>query len=960
MKKAKFVFLDSKELQKTGKKIKKAIKKSPFKCIACLAIFAVVLLTAAFFTSPFTGRAIWEDKSPLGVSVNLNGVDFVSSSTGWVVGDDDLGTEIVYKTINGGDSWAAQTAALAASIDFNDISMFDANNGVLVGDTDLSRGAVFYTSNGGTTWTQSTDADIPMYNLNGVHMVSSTVGWVVGDSFNALKTTDGGVNWSTETLPLIIGSPDLQDELAATTTVATIVGNTSGARGAILHTTDGGTGWVEQTDGDIPLENLHGIYMPSTTTAYVVGESNGTRGTILKAASLPTDAWTISTDADITDEHLYAVDGISTTNVWTTGTINLAGGGATEGTLLHTTDGSDWAVETADVSAVNFFGLSAIDDINIWISGASGTINKYSDTTAPSVSLTPIADPTNDTTPTFTGSATDTESNISSVEYLVENLTTPGSPSWEAASITAGSGTPNVNYEFTTAELSYDQYKVSVRATDAESNTTASENYGTQTFDVEDPNPPSVSLTPIATPTSDSTPTFTGSATDGESNIQSVEYKVDTLVGAPIVDWTAASITSGGGTPSVDYEFTTAELSIEEYEVSVRATDVESNTTLEIDYATQEFEIIAPDTTPPTVTINAITTPTTDNTPTFTGAASDSESNIASVEYRVENLELMDLGDWTAASITAGAGTQDVEYELTTAALEYDEYRIDVRATDVEGNPTQSENYATQEFEVVDLTPPVASLDAFASPTVDTTPTFTGDVSDAKTNVVSVEYRIDSGSWQTATITLGEGSKDVSYELTTSDLVFGDYTLYIRATDAEGNTIIVNNYATKQFTVTGDDSISPTVTIETVGGIGADSDEITVSLSPTIEGYATDSLSKIVKVEYKINSGSWQTATIDPEEGAAQVDFSFNTGVLGEGRNTIYIRATDASGNVTEGDDYATVSFGTDPDIDDPGSSASIVDGEEIKVTSLVPTGADLSLWVILGLFSGLMIFSVL
>ncbi len=938
------------------------MSKVPKKTLFGLTFFAVFLLTAAFFFSPFTGQASWEDKSPLGVSVNLNGVDFVSSSTGWVVGDDDTGTEIVYKTINGGDNWTQQTATMLGSMDFNDISMFDVNNGVLVGDTSLTRGVIFYTANGGTTWTQSTDADIPMQNLYGVYMVSSTVGWVVGDSFTALKTTDGGVNWSTETLPLIIGSPDLQDVTAASTSVATIVGNVGGAKGTILHTTDGGIGWVEQTDADIPLGNLHGVYMPSATTAYVVGESNGTRGTILKATSLPTDAWTISTDADIPDEHLYAVDGISTTNVWITGTVDQgAKGDPTNGTLLHATDGSDWATETADVSAVDFFGLSAIDNINIWISGGSGTVDKYSDTTAPSVNLTPIADPTNDTTPTFTGTATDTESNISSVEYLVENLTSPGGdPGWEAATITAGSGTPNVNYELTTSELTYEQYKVSVRATDAESNTTASGGYATQTFDVEDPNPPSVSLTPISTPTSDTTPSFTGSATDGESNIQSVEYKVDLLAGGSIEGWTAASITAGAGTPSVDYEFTTGVLAIGEYTVSVRATDVESNTTVEIDYATQDIEIIAPDTTPPTVTINAITTPTTDNTPIFTGQANDSESNISSVEYQLYNVETLSTSAWTAASITVGAGTPNVNYEFTTAALDYDQYEVSVRATDVETNTTLEVNYATQEFEVVDLTPPVASLDAFASPTVDTTPTFTGDVSDAKTNIVSVEYRLDSGSWQTATITAGEDTKDVTYELTTSDLVFGDYTVYIRATDDEGNTISINNYATDQFTVSGDDSISPSVVIDTVGGIVASSEEITVSSSPTIEGTATDTLSKITKVEYKINNGTWQEATIIPAEGAAQVNFSFSTGELGEGQNTIYIRATDASDNVTEGGDYATVSFGTDPDVDDPGSSATIVNGEEIKVTSLVPTGMDISFWIFIGIFSSLLILPLL
>jgi len=56
------------------------------------------------------------------------------------------------------------------------------------------------------------------------------------------------------------------------------------------------------------------------------------------------------------------------------------------------------------------------------------------------------------------------------------------------------------------------------------------------------------------------------------------------------------------------------------------------------------------DTTPPSVTITALTPdPTNDNTPTFTGTATDTSSNISSVEYKIDD------GSWTAATANDGA-----------------------------------------------------------------------------------------------------------------------------------------------------------------------------------------------------------------------------------------------------------------------------------------------------------------
>ena len=127
------------------------------------------------------------------------------------------------------------------------------------------------------------------------------------------------------------------------------------------------------------------------------------------------------------------------------------------------------------------FSPSEVTELNLTVTPT--------DNTAPSVSITALTpDPTTDTTPTFTGTATDTESNISSVEYKVD------AGSWTAA--TASDGTfdsLSEGYTFTTAALADGAYTVYVRATDAAANTTAEANYASDSFTVATEEAPSVS-----------------------------------------------------------------------------------------------------------------------------------------------------------------------------------------------------------------------------------------------------------------------------------------------------------------------------------------------------------------------------------------------------------------------------------------------------------------------------------
>jgi antitoxin (DNA-binding transcriptional repressor) of toxin-antitoxin stability system len=102
------------------------------------------------------------------------------------------------------------------------------------------------------------------------------------------------------------------------------------------------------------------------------------------------------------------------------------------------------------------------------------------DSNPPSVTITPLTpDPTENTTPTLSGSAAD-ESNISAVEYRVDD------GAWTAATASDGAfDSPAEGYTFTTDSLAEGEHTVYVRATDSAGNTTAEASYATDSFTIQ-------------------------------------------------------------------------------------------------------------------------------------------------------------------------------------------------------------------------------------------------------------------------------------------------------------------------------------------------------------------------------------------------------------------------------------------------------------------------------------------
>jgi hypothetical protein len=317
------------------------------------------------------------------------------------------------------------------------------------------------------------------------------------------------------------------------------------------------------------------------------------------------------------------------------------------------------------------------------------------DSDPPVVDLTPLSpDPTNDNTPTFTGTAVDALSNIASVEYQV------GTGSWRVwvmATATDGAfDEPSEDYTFTIPALADGGYTVYVRATDVPGNITEEGDHASDSFTIDTVAPTVVSRVPASGATGvalDTVVTATFSEAMNASTITTGSFtlKIGATPVSGSVSYNAGTYTATF-TPSADL----ADDTIYTASLSTAVTDVAGNALGAA--STWNFTTgTVPDTTPPLVLINSITSPTTDTTPTFTGTATDTQSNIAGVEYRV------DSGSWVAATASDGAFDSLSEgYTFTTSTLSAGEHTVYVRATDAASPPntTLAADYATDTFTV--------------------------------------------------------------------------------------------------------------------------------------------------------------------------------------------------------------------------------------------------------------------
>ncbi len=244
------------------------------------------------------------DLGPNSANLRIANISATSSSTAYVSVFPGASGAVggIWKTVDGGVTWARQTTATFTGTDaFCDlVHFFNANDGVALGDPNDGFYEIYTTSNGGTNWTRvaSTPELIPTpggedYGLTNQFTATGNTIWVGTSYGKILKSTDKGLTWTLTQTPI----PDFGSGLHGTESgdLAFIDSNNGLLQTSdyiLYNTTDGGATW-NNVAWNGQLRNFGLSEIPGTANSYVsIGEDSID---VIRGSSFSTDGglnWT--------------------------------------------------------------------------------------------------------------------------------------------------------------------------------------------------------------------------------------------------------------------------------------------------------------------------------------------------------------------------------------------------------------------------------------------------------------------------------------------------------------------------------------------------------------------------------------------------------------------------------------------------------------------------------------------
>lgn len=186
---------------------------------------------------------------------------------------------------------------------------FDSNVGYACGEN----GVVVKTNNDGGEWiTLATGTIQPLWDIKVLPGTAGKSVIAVGENNTIIKSTDGGMNWYSQTVPFQSGSFVFGIQCFDSLHYVACGGDFATYSGAILSTKDGGITWTKTAVlGSVFLDK---IFMTSDSAGYVVGTNNTfSDGSIKKITKSLTTSHSLGTSQLLTNlymlnnQHIIAV-----------------------------------------------------------------------------------------------------------------------------------------------------------------------------------------------------------------------------------------------------------------------------------------------------------------------------------------------------------------------------------------------------------------------------------------------------------------------------------------------------------------------------------------------------------------------------------------------------------------------------------------------------------------------------
>lgn len=539
------------------------------------------------------------------------------------------------------------------------------------------------------------------------------------------------------------------------------------------------------------------------------------------------------------------------------------------------------------------------------------------DTVEPDTTITPLSpDPTNDNTPTLSGTATDATTAIVLVEYRVDG------GAWIAATATNGAFNElSEDYTFTTSTLADGQHTVEVRATDAAGNVETT--FASDTFSVDTVQPT------IAVVSSDEqifkVGSYTITATFSEDVKDSPTPQIAIAYALPSGTCTDISATAMAKTDTTQYTYDLAvsdecDAAIGIITIST-AQDLAGNT-MDAD-GTHGFGV---DTVAP---VFSATSPATDSyiKADFTVGYTLSE-NIASGTIKFNDGTTTQTYTMLSADLTSGTHTIQ-ESSLTGITLvDGKTYSISLDGTDAAGNPATTVTNTNIKY---DTTNPIAVISApLNNAYVKETITITGTASDTNFKEYKVEYQKSGeitwtqiGATHTTAVTGG------TLETWDTTGLNGLYTIKLTVSD------LASNGKTASVAVNVDNTPPQVNTIDITpfdSSLGINY----VSGISEISAGITEAGSGVASCEYTIDGTNWVTATYASNTCTAS---NVNTAFA----SSINMRATDLVENVGIGSAIIVVPDIIAPVTTDSGTDANWHNSAVTVTLSPVDSGSGIA-----------------